>query len=101
LTPPFKLSAKAKSDLKSIARYTHENWGREQRNVYLKQMDETFRTLARQSSLGIACDYIKPGYRKFPQGSHIVYYREGTTTKIEIIRILHKNMDVELNLGAP
>jgi toxin ParE1/3/4 len=99
--PPFKLSGKAKSDLKNIARYTQQNWGREQRNIYLKQMDETFHTLADSPSLGIASDYIKPSYRKFPQGSHIIYYREGTVVKIEIIRILHKNMDAELNFGAP
>jgi toxin ParE1/3/4 len=99
--PPFKLSAKAKSDLKSIARYTQQNWGREQRNIYLKQMDDTFYTLADSPSLGIASDYIKLGYRKFPQGGHIIYYREGTEVKIEIIRILHKSMDAELNLSAP
>lgn len=98
MTPPFKLSAKAIDDLRNIARYTQINWGREQRNLYLKQMDETFHTLSGLPSLGTACDYIKPGYRKFPQGSHIVYYREGTVAKIEIIRLLHKNMDVELNL---
>lgn len=99
--PPFKLSVKAKSDLKDIARYTQNNWGREQRNIYLKQMDETFYALADSTALGIASDDIKPGYRKFPQGSHIIYYREGTVAKIEIIRILHKNMDAELNLNAP
>jgi toxin ParE1/3/4 len=98
--PPFKLSSKAKGDLKNIGRYTQIDWGREQRNLYLKQTDETFHTLSGLPSLGLACDYIKPGYRKFPQGSHIVYYREGTVAKIEIIRLLHKNMDAGPALGA-
>ena len=98
---PFKLSAKAKHDLKDIARYTHKTWGRDQRNIYLKQMDETFHALADSPSLGMDCDPVRLGYRKFPQGSHIIYYREGTDVKIEIIRILHKNMDVELSFGAP
>jgi toxin ParE1/3/4 len=101
LTNPFILSAQAKIDLKNIARYTDQNWGRQQRNLYLKQMDGTFRALSRRPALGVACDYIKPGYRKFPQGGHVIYYREGTIAKIEVIRVLHKNMDVELNLSAP
>lgn len=99
--PPFMLSAKAKIDLKEIAKYTEKNWGREQRNLYLKQMDGTFRALSRRPALGIACDYIKTGYRKCPQGSHVIYYRKGTIAKIEVVRVLHKNMDVELNLSAP
>lgn len=71
-----------------IARYTQSKWGREQRNIYLKQIDENFHALAEPPSLGMDCDAIRPGYRKFPQGGHILYYREGTDTKIEIIRIL-------------
>lgn len=97
----FRLSAKAKSDLENIARFTLNSWGREQRNFYLKQLDEAFHALADSPTLGMPCDYIKPGYRKFPQGSHVVYYRSGSETDIEIIRVLHKNMDLELNLNAP
>ena len=48
-------------------------------------------------SIGKECDYIKDGYRKFPQGSYIIFYRESTKSKITIIGILHKNMDVESN----
>lgn len=99
--PPFKLSTKAKRDLMDIARYTQNNWGREQRNIYLKQMDETFHALADSPSLGMDCDAIRPGYRKLPQGGHIIYDREGADAKIEIIRILHKNMDAELNVDTP
>jgi len=50
---------------------------------------------AESPAVGKQCDYIKEGYRKFPQGSHIVFYRKGTKAKITIIRILHKNMDVD------
>lgn len=99
--PPFRLTAKAKSDLKGIARYSQRKWGREQRNRYLKQMDELFHTLGESPSLGAACDELKPGYRKFPQGSHIVFYRPGTISTIEIVRILHKGMDYVSNLSTP
>lgn len=90
----FELTREAKEDLRKIARYTEKRWGRDQRYLYAKQFDDVFHFLAETPSVGKKCDYIKVGYRKFPQGSHIIFYRE-TTNKITIIRILHKNMDVE------
>ncbi len=95
----FKLTHKARSDLKSIAVYTQRKWGREQRRVYLKQIDDAFHLLARSPESGKRCDYIKKGYRKFPSGSHIIFYR-ANHDQIEIIRVLHKRMDVEINLES-
>jgi len=94
----FQLTREAKQDLRKIAIYTEKCWGRRQRYLYAKQLDDVFHFLAETPSLGKKCDYIKIGYRKFPQGSHIVFYRENTRSKITIIRILHKNMDIESNL---
>ncbi|MDP2228375.1 MAG: type II toxin-antitoxin system RelE/ParE family toxin [Moraxellaceae bacterium] len=75
--------------------FTEGRWGREQRNVYLKQFDDAFHTLAESPALGAACDGIMPGYRKFLQGSHVIYFKSGTKSVIEIIRILHQSMDIE------
>ena len=94
----FKLTHKAKNDLIQIAIYTEELWGKNQRNIYIKQFDDTFHLLSDNSRLGKKCDDIKTGYRKFPQGSHIIFYKKGSTSRIEIIRILHKNMDVNIRL---
>ena len=90
----FRLTNRAKSDLIQLAKYTEEHWGRDQRNLYIKQLDDTFHLLADNPLAGKACDYIKKGYRKIPQGSHIIFYKEGSLSKIEIIRILHKSMDI-------
>ncbi|MCP4702407.1 MAG: type II toxin-antitoxin system RelE/ParE family toxin [Gammaproteobacteria bacterium] len=92
--PAFKLTAKAKTDLKKIAIFTQKRWGRTQRNSYLLQFDQCFHLLADNPSIGSVCNYIKPGYRKFPQGSHLIFYLTDKNGCIEIIRILHKNMDV-------
>jgi len=90
--PYFKLSSKAKSDLKKIAAFTEKRWGRTQRNIYLLQFDQSFQQLADNPAMGTTCDHIKMGYRQFPQGSHLIFYRIGTKNIVEIIRILHKNM---------
>jgi len=97
----FELTREAKEDLRKIATYTEKRWGRDQRNLYIKQFDDGFHLLAESSSVGKQCDYIKDGYRKFPQGSHIIFYREDTESKITIIRILHKNMDIESKFVHP
>lgn len=92
---PFTLTRLAKADLRAIAVYTEEQWGVEQRNLYIRQFDDTFHLLAATPALGKACNDIMPGYRKFPQGSHLVFYKNGIASVIEIVRILHKSMDVE------
>ena len=91
---PFQLTNKAKSDLKDIALFTERRWGRKQRNVYLRQFDTTLGRLAENPELGKTCDEIRPGYRKFPQTSHVIFYQKMNNQPLLIIRILHKSMDV-------
>lgn len=93
--PSFRLSNKAVQDLLDIGRYTQKKWGVKQRNTYLKQLDNSFTQLSENPNLGIRCDYIAKGYRKFPQQSHVIYYRSSSDNIVEIIRILHKSMDVD------
>ena len=94
----FQLSKEAKNDLRSIAIFTENRWGRTQRNLYIKQLDEAFLMLAQSPDLGIACYHIRNGYKKFPQGSHIIFYKHGTSANILVVRILHKSMDYDSRL---
>jgi toxin ParE1/3/4 len=94
----FKLSQKAKADLKSIALYTEREWSRSQRNHYILQFDQCFHRLGENPNLGQACDEISLGYRQYPQGSHIIFYRLSTDGIAEIIRLLHKRMLPEAHL---
>ena len=95
--PVFHLSAKSLEDLKSIGRFTLRSWGREQRNIYLSKLDESFHILAEQPHLGNARDDIRKGYRVYHVGRHLIFYRQ-KPAEIEIIRILHDRMDVETYL---
>ena len=91
----FDLTKKAKEDLRKIAKYTELNWGKIKRNLYIKQFDDSFHLLAETPLIGIECDNIQADYKKFPQGSHILFYKIITKDKINVIRILHKRMDVK------
>ena len=94
----FKLTSKAKEDLKNIARFTEKTWDKKQRNAYIKQFDNTFKLIAKKPKIGKDCSFIKEGYLKYPQGSHIIFYKEISEDEILIVRILHKQMDIRRNL---
>lgn len=95
---PFLLTAAARKDIIDIGRFTTEKWGKRQRDKYLKQLDDAFKLLTRQPDIGRDAEDVKPGYKKFSQGSHIIFYRAGTESKIVVIRILHDSMDVDQHL---
>ncbi len=97
----FSLTRKARADLKSIAAYTQRKWGKEQRRIYTRQFDDTFKMLSETPSAGNKCDFIKQGYRKFPVTSHMVFYHSKNLDEIEIVRILHKRMDAKSVLEKP
>ena len=96
----FELTRSAQADLKSIAKFTQERWGVRQRNTYLREIDQVFRALAKNPVMGRACDEVREGYRKFPHGSHVLYYRQDDTDLLLVVRILHMTMDVDSQVGA-
>jgi toxin ParE1/3/4 len=90
----FTLTQTARADLKSIAIFTQKKWGKAQRTIYTKQFDDAFHMLADNPETGSNCDFIRKGYRKFPNGNHIIFYQVAGENKIQVVRILHKRMDV-------
>ena len=92
----FKVTAKARYDLLKIGQYTELKWGKNQRNHYLKQLDEAFKLIAVNPRIGKDRSHVLTGYRSFQQGSHVIYYKKSNV--IEIIRVLHKQMDVGMHI---
>ncbi len=94
----FRVARKAYSDLITIGQFTQKKWGTARRWDYLKQLDDCFHKIADNPEIGVACDEILSGYRKLSKTSHIIFYRQDHSGVIEIIRVLHKNMDAKANL---
>ncbi|SJZ39918.1 toxin ParE1/3/4 [Trichlorobacter thiogenes] len=97
--PAFTLTNMAKADMKEIATFTQNRWGREQRNLYLQMLDVSFHQLAANPLKGKDCSDIRIGYRKFNAGSHVIFYRQTCADMIEIVRVLHGHMDIETRLS--
>lgn len=91
-------SPAAQADLDSIWTYTFERWGAAQAASYLRELDAACRELAAGTKTSKAIGDIRPGYRKAPARSHVVFFRRVDDGDTLIIRILHRRMDVERHL---
>jgi len=93
----FFLRPKAVSDLEAIWNYTVETWDEDQAEHYLRMLNMAFLDLSLSPSLGRSCELIREGYRKFRVGRHVIFYRIEETS-IEVVRVLHQQMDYERHL---
>ena len=94
----YKLSQAAQDDLREIKRFSQMNWGKQQTQNYLSDTQTRLKSLTATPEIGKKRDAILPGLRSLSVGNHVIFYRIGDSS-IEIARILHKRMDVEIHLG--
>jgi len=88
-----KIRLNAQTDLKHIGRYTEGQWGKNQRNIYLKALEKRFEWLAEHPRPGKHRPDVMDDYYSFPQGEHVIFYQiKGGS--IDIIGILHRQMDM-------
>jgi toxin ParE1/3/4 len=89
--PQVRISAEAEIDIDGIVVYTINEWGWRQANRYLAKLEEAFDLLARNPSLGRACDSVRAGLRRFEIGRHVVFYLS-QQDGVLIARVLHDRM---------
>lgn len=88
----FRLTPEAKDSLKSIGKITHKQYGKKQRDIYLKLLDDGFNHLTEFPNRGIARPEIHSTLRSYPVKEHIVYYLT-KQDHIVIVDVLHKRME--------
>ncbi len=93
MTSRFRLTRRAAADLDAIADYTSETWGPAQMEDYLRSMSSRFEWLAENPFTGRERNDVHPGYRSFPECSHVIFYVISDEC-VDIIGIPHKSMDV-------
>lgn len=94
----YLLSPAAQSDLEQIWDYTHDQWGIDQAEEYLRELQRAIDRAAANPRIGRACDEIRPGYRKLAAGSHTLFYRVTADGVIDVVRLLHQRMDIDRHL---
>jgi toxin ParE1/3/4 len=93
MTAQFRLTPRAAADLDEIADYTMEEWEAAQMGDYLRSLNQRFEWLAQNPLAGRERNDVHPGYRSFPEGSHVIFYIV-SDENVDIIGIPHKSMDI-------
>jgi toxin ParE1/3/4 len=101
-----RLGAAAEVDFANILKWTTENFGAQQSRVYRDALVQAIGELADGPDVAgsKARDEIMPGLRTLHvarrgrRGSHFLMYRVAPKGTIEIVRILHDRMDLQLHV---
>jgi toxin ParE1/3/4 len=88
----YRLSKAAAQDIEDILRQSLAEFGLAQTEDYLQSLTQCLGLLGENPKMGNAVEDIRPGYRRFIHGSHLVFYKFNNPG-ILIVRILHKHMD--------
>lgn len=95
-----KISKEAEKDLEEIWLYTFETWSLEQADYYYDLLMDEIEYLAENPKNGMDFSQIRKGYFRSRVKSHFIFYRISTKSdEIEIIRILHQQMDIDSQLS--
>ncbi|MDR3489815.1 MAG: type II toxin-antitoxin system RelE/ParE family toxin [Bradyrhizobium sp.] len=93
----YVLKPRAQRDIEEIWDYSAATWDADQAELYIRQIQRALQLLAVDPRLGRACEDLRAGYRKFPSGSHLIFYRL-LDDSIEVVRVLHERMDFDQHL---
>lgn len=96
----FILSEKAKMDLMNIWDYTFHKWSESQATKYYNLILDKIEELKEYPKLGQVINEVKMDYWKTRVQSHFIFYKINLKkNEIEIIRILHQQMDIDSRLN--
>lgn len=96
----YKISKEALADLEKIWLYTFENWSLEQADRYFSLLMDEMEYIAENPNSGKDYNDIRKDYFRSRVKSHFIFYRINTKKEeVEIIRILHQQMDIKTKLG--
>lgn len=93
----YVLSPAAQNSLRQIKAYSEQQFGLQQTQLYLKNLQLAFRALADNPVRGISRDELFSGCYSHFVGSHTIYYRIQPEL-IEVIDVLHQSMEPQKHL---
>lgn len=94
----YTVSKAANSDIRSIARYTQDTWGKDQRRRYLDGLNEKFDMLAETPELAVERRDFQPPVRIHHYEKHLIVYAINDSG-ILIVRVLHQSQNVPAQLS--
>lgn len=96
----FKISKQAEIDLENFWLYTFEEWSIEQADYYFDLIMNEIEYILFNPKSGKNFNDIRKGYFHSRVKSHFIFYRINFKEEtVEIIRILHQQMDIESHIN--
>jgi toxin ParE1/3/4 len=96
----YRISKEALKDLEKLWLYTIETWSLEQADRYLNLLMDEIEYLSENPKSGNDYSHIRKGYFRSRVKSHFIFYKiDLKDNELEIIRILHQQMDIESRLN--
>lgn len=91
----YKISNEAEKDLENIWLYTFETWSLEQADYYFNLLLNEIEYLSENPKNGQSFAEVRKGYFRSRIKSHFIFYKINLkNNELEIIRILHQQMDI-------
>jgi toxin ParE1/3/4 len=93
----LSITPKAESDLTGIWLYTCKEWGVEQADKYLDELETSMKQLLSHPLLGADYTHVLTGYRRLQVEHHAVFYQV-LESEMLVVRVLHEDMDAPQRL---
>lgn len=98
ISRPYILTAGAADDIREIARYTDRQWGKQQREAYVAQLEKVATDLALGKGVFRERNDVYPGVRVQLAGHHFVFCLPRKAEPALILAVLHERMDLVARL---
>ena len=85
-------------DLNNIWNYTYEMWSENQADKYYTMLKIACEAIGKKPPIGKKYTQISPNLFGLHSGRHIIFYQVVQEDEIEIVRILHEQMDLKRRL---
>ncbi|WP_430811443.1 MULTISPECIES: type II toxin-antitoxin system RelE/ParE family toxin [unclassified Carboxylicivirga] len=92
------LRQKAINDLSDIWSYTSFKWSENQADKYYQSLKLACKEIGTNPNIGKRYYEISGQLLGFKKGRHILFYQVVSESRIEVIRILHEQMDLKSRL---
>jgi toxin ParE1/3/4 len=89
----YRVSGRARRDLIEIWRYI-ANDNESAADRFIDFITQRFKLLGENPYAGRSRDELRPGYRSFPVGHYVVFYRL-SESRVQIMHVLHGKRDLE------
>lgn len=93
----LSVTPKAEADIIGVWVHTCEEWGVDQADKYLNQLEEGMKQLLNHPLLGADYAHVFPGYRRLQVEHHAVFYKV-VEPEVLVVRVLHDSMDAPARL---